>query len=179
MIKYMKDRGKRNSKKDSEDTTKCSSNKSHNEDVEWWETQSLAHDERYHDITFYLLEEDIETDDTTNSPYTDLRTHDNHEKCWNKCYNRTEIGHKFHRTSNESKWKYMIDRETKKLSDKESNEVNDKHKNSQKKLSSEPCMNSVGYSSLSAAKIMTQIRWENCKKPSQEDLSLEYDKKCE
>lgn len=34
MIKYVEDRGKRNSEKNSEDATECRTNKSHNEDIE-------------------------------------------------------------------------------------------------------------------------------------------------
>lgn len=179
MIKYMQNRSKRNSEEDSENAAKCCTNKGHNEYVEWWEAKGLAHNERHHDIPFYLLEEDVETNHTTNSPDAHFRTHDNHEKRWNKCYNRAEIRDKFHSTSDESKWKYMINWETKKLSNKESYEIDSKHEDGEKKLTSEPCMNSIGYSSLPTTEIMTQIRRENSKKPSEEDLSFKYDKKCE
>lgn len=175
----MENRRKWNSQKDSENTSEGSANECDDEDIEWRQAQGTTHNQWNHNISLYLLEEDIETDDTTYRPDTYFRTKEDHEKSWDKSNNRTQIWHKFHRASYECKWKYMIYRQTNQLSNKESNQIYTKHENCEKELSSEPSMDSKWDSTLSTTEVAPEIGGEDSKKPTKKRYSLEYDKECQ
>lgn len=73
----------------------------------------------------------------------------------------------------------MRHRKSEKLCDKKTEEIDTKHKKCQEELSSEPCMNRIAYSPLSATEIMSEIRREYRKKPSEEHSTLEDNEKCQ
>ena len=73
----------------------------------------------------------------------------------------------------------MIHWKANQLSNKETYEINRKHKSGENELSSEPCMDSIGYSALTTTEIVTKIWRNNSQEPMNKSFSLKNNKKCQ
>ncbi len=177
-IENMKYWGKRDSQYNTESSSESSTNKSDYQDVEWRETERTTHNKWDHDVPFELLKEDVETDNTENSPHTYFWTHEHHEKRWNKSNNRSKIWNKFHSTGNKSQRKNMIHWEPHKLSYEEPDKIHWKHECRKNQLSTEPCMNRSRYSTLTATEIVPQLWREYSQKPMNKGTTFKNNEKC-
>ncbi len=139
----------------------------------------MAHDKWHHDISFQLLKDEIQNDDTCQRPHAHFWAHENSHKTKDKSDNRASVWDKLHGTSDEGKRKYIFYWYPYKLTDIEADEIDGKHKCCEDELSSEPCMDSMSDSVLSPMEIPTEIRWEYTKGPPEEGFSLEDNKKCQ